>query len=100
MIPSSGYVWALASWWSAAAQTAVVKKLNCLSHRCNKRLTLPSCQGWAVQPARSPSPDTNTFLWVREQAVWPQLKTFPDGGGGSLSLWMETALSEISKTGL
>jgi len=83
---------------SGAAQTVVVKDLKSVSHLCNKRLTLPSCQSREVQPARFLSPDKNTFLWVQEQAAWPQLKTFPDGGGGSFSFWTETVLSEIHRT--
>lgn len=60
----------------------VVKELKSVSHLCNKRLELPSCQGREVlvaQPARVPSPDKNTFLWAQDLAAWPKLKTFPGG---------------------
>lgn len=61
----------------------VIKELKSVSHLCNKRLKLPSCQGREVQPAGRcwwPSqPDKNTFLWAQELAAWPKLRTLPCG---------------------
>lgn len=75
-----------------AAQTVVIKEPNSFSHVSNKRLVFLSRQGREMQTAGFLSADKNTFLWVLELAVWPRLKTFPDGG--------KTVLSEIRGTDL